>query len=143
LRHHLDLEAAFASFAQKASDFSVGGRMNQVSLGVKTGFRTERAGAFVKVLAGLNEYTNASNEVTIYSAEINFATHTVDRSSQVYGSRFEPSFDVGGVLELYVRKRWTIRFDVGDSVAFFRDVSPGATPSSDSMRFAAGLGWRF
>lgn len=143
LTRGLDLEAMLASFAQQPSDSAVGGRLNQAALGVKTGFRTDRVGAFVKILAGVNGYTNGANEITIYSAEINFATHTVDRSSQVYGSRFEPALDIGGVLELYVRKRVTIRFDASDSVAFFREVSLGATPSSDSMRFAAGLGWRF
>jgi len=143
MRRGLDLEAQFSTFRQKASDFAVGGRLSQASLGVKTGFRTDRAGAFVKVLAGLGEYTNGANEVTVYSVELNPVTHSADRSSRTYGSRFESSVDIGGVLELYVRKRLTIRLDASDSVAFFREVSLGSTPSSDSMRFAAGLGWRF
>jgi hypothetical protein len=143
VKRGLDLEASFATFAQRAADALIGGRMNHAAVGLKTGFRSERAGAFIQLLGGVNSYTNGANENTIYSTHIDLATGIVTHGSQTYGSRFEPAFDIGGVLELYLRQRWTIRFDASDSVALFKEISLGATPSSDSMRFAAGLGWRF
>jgi Outer membrane protein beta-barrel domain len=89
--------------------------------GVKTGWRSEKAGIFGKIRPGFIRFDRVSPLLT---------------STQL-------AFDLGGVFELYPSRRTVVRFDIGNTIINFG--SDLATPSftSHNLQFGVGFGYRF
>ena len=89
--------------------------------GVKTGWRSEKAGIFGKIRPGFMRFDRPSPALT---------------STQL-------AVDIGGVVELYPFRRSVVRFDIGDTIINFGPdlVTPSFT--SHNLQFGVGYGFRF
>ncbi|HXS01448.1 MAG TPA: hypothetical protein VN724_12815 [Pyrinomonadaceae bacterium] len=90
--------------------FPQGGHIFQGQFGGKVGKRFEKWGFFGKVRPGFVGFTRAIE----FSSQSPFP-RTV--------KKLYPSFDVGGVLEFYISPRWMARFDVGDTIIRYPEIS--------------------
>jgi len=64
-----------------------------------------------------------------------------------------PSLDLGGVVEFYVSPSWLARFDVGDTIIRYSEISfsiPGIPPfiiqpkaTRHNLQISSGIGFRF
>jgi hypothetical protein len=89
--------------------------------GVKTGWRSEKAGIFGKIRPGFMRFDRLAPALT---------------STQL-------AVDIGGVVELYPFRRSVVRFDIGDTIINF-GTGLVATPFvSHNLQFGVGYGFRF
>jgi hypothetical protein len=93
-------------------DNAINGRILEGLVGTKYGLRRKRAGFFAKVRPGLLHMSKSLSSC-------GFASLT-DIRCVFERTRNDFALDVGGVLELYSSRRWLVRFDMGDTVQFFR-----------------------
>lgn len=93
-------------------DNAINGRILEGLVGTKYGPRRKRAGLFGKVRPGLLHMSKSLSSC-------GFASLT-DIRCVTERTRNDFALDVGGVLELYSTRRWLVRFDMGDTVQFFR-----------------------
>jgi hypothetical protein len=118
-----------------------GGHIFQGQFGGKVGKRFERWGFFGKARPGFVGFTQA-----IQFSSQSFFPFTVKK-------RY-PSLDLGGVLEFYISPRWMARFDVGDTIIRYPEISlssvgqlpvfvlePKAT--HHNLQVSSGIGLRF
>ncbi len=129
-----------------------GGRGIQGQFGVKAGRRFERFGLFAKARPGFLSFSRVDELVGTQT--INFAGRDV-----IIG-RFEPArktyfeTDLGGVVEFYPSRRVVTRFDLGDTVVWYRNrVREGFSISQTivhlpdetrhNFQFSAGIAVRF
>jgi hypothetical protein len=121
--------------------FPQGGHIFQGQFGGKIGKRFDKWGFFGKVRLGFVGFTRA----TEFSSQT-LAPFTV--------KKFYPSLDIGGVLEFYISPRWMARFDVGDTIIRYPEISlssvgqlpvfvivPRAT--RHNLQVSSGIGFRF
>ncbi len=121
--------------------FPQGGHIFQGQFGGKVGKRFDKWGFFGKARPGFVGFTRA----TEFSSQTLFP-RTV--------KKLYPSFDVGGVLEFYISPRWMARFDVGDTIIWYPEISissvgqlpvfviqPKAT--RQNLQVSSGIGFRF
>jgi Outer membrane protein beta-barrel domain len=89
--------------------------------GVKTGWRSEKAGIFGKIRPGFMRF---------------------DRPTPALSST-QLAVDIGGVVELYPFRRSVVRFDIGDTIINF-GPGLGIVPfTSHNLQFGVGYGFRF
>ena len=119
--------------------FPHGGHIFQGQFGGKVGKRFDRWGVFGKARPGFVGFTRA----TEFSSQSLFP-FTV--------KKHYPSLDVGGVLEFYISPRWMARFDVGDTIIWYRELAfGGVTPpiifepkaTRHNLQVSSGIGFRF
>lgn len=137
----LSLEAATTVFVRSESRITLleGGRSIQNVFGVKSGFRYEKLGYFLRLRPGVQTFTS-----TVSSFDPTTLAITT-------GSNTHPVLDLGGGIELYPSKRTVLRFDAGDTLLFLGSTSIpfGTQTASDSagtkntFQFSTSFGWRF
>jgi hypothetical protein len=116
--------------------------------GGKAGIRRQRLGYFVKVRPGFVTINNIPRPDFINVATNTSFTHLTRLT--------EPVLDLGGVVEYYPARHWTLRWDVGDMLIFEENefgsgtavngqilslVFPGQT--TNNFRFSTGVHYRF
>lgn len=120
-----------------------GGRIFQGQFGGKVGKRFDRWGLFGKARPGFVSFTRVSQ---FPGAQLPGSLPTV--------RKFYPSLDVGGVVEFYISRRWMARFDVGDTMIRYDEVtfpSAGALQvvviqpkaTRHNLQVSSGIGFRF
>ncbi len=123
------------------------GRVFQGFAGLKIGRKWEKFGIFAKGRPGFTQYSRGKQIVTGTNA------------NPVFGHEPETNFatDVGGIFEFYPTKRFTTRFDFGDTMVRYgrqnttfydfnnNTITPVTFPSGlkHNFQFSAGIGFRF
>jgi hypothetical protein len=138
----LEAETTFFPNSGRSGEPRASGRAVQGLFGVKAGKRWEKFGVFAKARPGFISFSQgkfADDPAFIFRLER--ATHF--------------AADVGGVLELYVTRHWTTRFDVGDTIIRYGRQTglTGAPPpfatftipdnTRHNLQVNAGIGYRF
>lgn len=129
-----------------------GGHMFQGQFGVKAGKRFEQWGIFAKARPGFVGFSEVNQLVGTHTQL--FGTTTIIVPDFRLAKKLYPSIDVGGVLELYVSRRWMTRFDLGDTIVRYGEFAvPGFVISlpiltrpaetQHNFQFTAGMGFRF
>jgi hypothetical protein len=157
LNRHLALEAAGYFLPGKCSTCNgqITGHMGEGLFGVKAGQRFKRFGIFGKVRPGFINYSKGFYDIVPNGSSSPFPFDITQRH------RTDFAADLGGVLEIYPKKRLLLRFDAGTTFDRFgrntihtvtNDPVTGAltpftfTTSSFTQRrfqFIAGVGFRF
>ena len=119
--------------------FPQGGHIFQGQFGGKVGKRFEKWGFFGKARPGFVGFTRG----------IEFSSQSLFPFTE---KKYYPSLDIGGVLEFYISPRWMTRFDVGDTIIWYPEVSfRGVTPpivvvtkaTRHNLQVSSGIGFRF
>lgn len=119
--------------------FPQGGHIFQGQFGGKVGKRFEKWGFFGKARPGFVGFTRG----------IEFSSQSLFPFTE---KKHYPSLDIGGVVEFYISPRWMTRFDVGDTIIWYPDVSfRGVTPpivvvtkaTRHNLQVSSGIGFRF
>ncbi|HVG29480.1 MAG TPA: hypothetical protein VM864_07145 [Pyrinomonadaceae bacterium] len=144
LNRNVALEAETTLFPNsgRSAEPRASGWAVQGLFGVKAGKRWEKFGVFAKARPGLISFSEGKFSDDPSSFRLERATHFAT--------------DVGGVLELYVTRRWTTRFDVGDTIIRYGRQTglTGAPPpfpatftipgnTRHNLQVNAGIGYRF
>jgi hypothetical protein len=112
LTDNIAFEAEGNYFTRLLFSFPHGGHMFQGQFGGKVGKRFDRWGLFGKARPGFVGFTRVLESPGIQTPGPNFFIH-----------KYYPSLDVGGVVEFYVSPRWMARFDVGDTIIRYSEIS--------------------
>ena len=121
------------------------GNAVQGLFGVKAGKRWEKFGVFAKVRPGFTSFSDG--KPTYDFSNPAFIDFRARRATHL-------TVDAGGVLELYVSRRWMTRFDVGDTIIHYKeqDVLNFFAPPTfftlpketrHNLQVTAGIGFRF
>ena len=121
------------------------GNAAQGLFGVKAGKRWEKFGVFAKVRPGFTSFSDG--KPTYDFSNPAFVDFRARRATHL-------TVDAGGVLELYVSRRWMTRFDVGDTIIHYKeqDVLNFFAPPTfitlpketrHNLQVTAGIGFRF
>lgn len=131
----------------RSGEIRATGRAVQGLFGVKAGRRWEKFGLFAKARPGFVSFSRGRIVLDPVSSTPSFPIFREERATHF-------ATDVGGVLELYVTRRWTARFDVGDTMIRYGEqnvqtlLSPPSTftiPKElrHNLQVNAGIGLRF
>jgi hypothetical protein len=143
----LEAETTFFPNSGRAGEPRASGRAVQGLFGVKAGRRWEKFGLFAKARPGFISFGEGK-----LVPDPNFVTNGFFGFRSERATHF--ATDVGGVLELYVTRRWMARFDVGDTVIRYGEQNvqnPFPPPASfnipgelrHNLQVNAGIGFRF
>lgn len=132
--------------------FEPSGHLVQGQFGVKAGKRLEKFGFFGKARPGFAVFTQAIELVGTHTVPFGNTTITVGDFRQT--QKVYPSFDVGGVVEFYISRRWMARMDFGDTVIRYGEYAVGGFIASQAIvrrppetrhnfQFSSGIGFRF
>ena len=157
-------EAEMTFFPRNNNDLTISdfgaytkGRITQGLFGVKAGKRFERFGIYGKARPGFVRFGRAFRGTqtvnNVFGSPISISDN---------GGRTNLAIDVGGVIEFYPSRRIVTRFDVGDTIIRFRELTyrfqppPPAGPivppittatlpghTQHNFQFSAGVGIRF
>ena len=117
-----------------------GGRVVQGLIGAKVGTRFQHFGFFAKVRPGF---------ITSGSA---LRSSNFDPNTFVFTQRFarltERALDLGGIIEYYPTKHWSLRYDAGDTMLFeelptFNNPPDSGTYRSNHFQFSTSVRYRF
>jgi hypothetical protein len=128
------------------------GRVSQGQFGVKAGKRFSRFGFFAKARPGFVSF-NRSLKLAGFEP-INFGGEIFKIAIFKPGRRTFFANDFGGVIEFYPTRRWSLRFDAGDTIIHYSDrsVSTGSVRVSfitappekrHNFQFSSGFAYRF
>ena len=123
------------------SVFQQGGHMFQGQFGGKVGKRFERWGLFGKARPGFVGFSRVF--------DFPFGVQVPPAPGFRFVKKYHPSLDLGGVVEFYISPRWMARFDVGDTIIRYGELTfpnlafgiPGAT--RHNLQVSSGIGFRF
>jgi hypothetical protein len=145
LTENIAFEAEGNYFTRVLFPFPQGGHMYQGQFGGKVGKRFERWGVFGKARPGFIGFSR----VLVFPG-----VQLPGVGANVFAKKHNPSLDLGGVVELYVSPRWMARFDVGDTMIRYDEISipsfgqlpvfviqPKAT--RHNLQISSGIGFRF
>lgn len=115
-----------------------GGHMYQGQFGAKVGKRFDRWGLFGKFRPG---FVGFSRVLEFFPGVPGFG----------FERKHYPSFDAGGVIEIYISRRWMARFDVGDTMIRYDEVRVPSLPqfvvqreeTRHNPQVTSGIGFRF
>lgn len=132
------------------------GRAIQGLLGVKAGKRFERFGIFGRARPGFVRFSRA------FSGTRRVANSSGTTSLVSNYGRTNFAMDIGGTLEIYPSRRIVTRFDIGDTIIRYSDLTFEIPPScsltppfpcitqgrfpgrtTNNFQFSAGIGLRF
>jgi hypothetical protein len=143
----LEAETTFFPNSGRSVESRASGRAFQGLFGVKAGRRWEKFGVFAKARPGFISFSRGREVLDTTSGS--FFVFDQERATHF-------AADVGGVLELYVTRRWITRFDVGDTIIRYgkQTVATGAPPpfqqtftipdnTRHNLQVNAGIGYRF
>lgn len=116
-----------------------GGIKAQLFVGPRYGVRFKRFGLFGKVRPGA---------ITLERSPAIIGIADNDRASLILEGEFEATFvslDAGGLAELYVSKRLTVRTDIGDTLVWYRPQPRSLNPafSRHNLQMSVALGFMF
>jgi hypothetical protein len=153
LNDSIALESVFNYFPT-ADGVAAGatGRVSQGQFGVKAGKRFKRFGFFGKARPGFVSFNRSLNLVGTHPFSIFGFTFTVGDFET--GRRTFFANDFGGVIEFYPARRWSLRFDAGDTIIHYGERSVptfGLSPAfitappekRHNFQFSSGFGFRF
>ncbi|MDT7603688.1 MAG: hypothetical protein QOF61_1685 [Acidobacteriota bacterium] len=149
LNQHVALEAETTLFPNsgRSGELRADGNAVEGLFGVKAGKRWQKFGVFAKARPGFVSFSEGR-----LVADPTFA------SGGLFGFRRERAThfatDVGGVLELYVSRRISTRFDVGDTIIRYGTQTVGnifpppatftiQTDTRHNLQVNGGIGFRF
>jgi hypothetical protein len=164
LNRHFAVEGA-AYFSPGNCQFcgEVTGRITQGMVGIKAGQRFKKFGLFVKARPGVINLSQAEFDLVGTGSSKGLPTGPFDEPPFKFVTRSRTDFavDVGGVLEIYPKKNFFLRFDTGlliervgsrtfhsfaldETTGSFRP-SPIRIPGSTigHFQFISGVGFRF
>jgi hypothetical protein len=151
LNRNVALEAETTLFPNsgRSAEPRASGWAVQGLFGVKAGKRWEKFGVFAKARPGFISFSRGKEVFDVISSTSTLIAFDEERATHF-------ATDVGGVLELYVTRRWTTRFDVGDTIIRYgsRTGLTGAPPpfpqtftlpgnTRHNLQVNAGIGYRF
>lgn len=150
LSDHLAVEGEVNFFIGETVSFApqgAGGRAVQAVGGIKAGRRFERFGIFAKGRPGIVSFSEGRLPVVprFRFNEQGLAIPLLERATHL-------AVDVGGVIEYYPSRRFTVRFDAGDTMIRYGGwevPNTGSPPLSfpdeirHNLQFSAGFGFRF
>ena len=118
-----------------ANNFT-GGHLLQGFAGLKVGVRKTRFGIFGKIRPGFANFDSVVKSLD----PVTFAARL--------GSRTQFSMDVGGVFEVYVTRRFSVRYDLGDTMIhygrqFILASRPFDPVTKHNFQFSSGILFRF
>lgn len=132
------------------------GHMFQGQFGAKVGKRFSKWGVFGKARPGFVGFTKVSDLVSSQTSNVQILNQTITVTVGQFriAKKLYPSIDIGGVMEFYVSRRWMLRFDIGDTIIRYGELSAqGFTLSNQIVRrppethhnfqFSSGVGFRF
>ena len=105
-----------------------GGRRIQFLSGFKVGGRLDGFGLFGKLRAGFMRFGK------VFDCPGGTGCHASGRAA--------PSLDAGGVLEVYPSRRTILRFDAGDTIIRYRDLTRVMTSEPVDIVFSIHSGTR-
>lgn len=134
LNHRYALEGEANYFPQDRRERS---RQTQALFGLKTTWRIENAGVFLKFRPGLLHSRVAQTVVCVTAPCL-----------PLVRTRNDFALDVGAGLEFYSSRHTMVRFDFGDTIIRYDKlacVGSGCPRSATThnFQFNAGFGWRF
>jgi hypothetical protein len=142
LTGNIAFEAEGNYFTRLLFPFPEGGHMYQGQFGGKVGKRFDKWGLFGKARPGFVGFTRRL-----------VGPQFPGTPGNSVGKR-DPSLDLGGVVEFYVSPRWMARFDVGDTIIRYDEItapSLGLVPvfvirpkaTRHNLQVSSGIGFRF
>jgi hypothetical protein len=142
LTENVAFEAEGNYYTRLLLGFPQGGHMFQGQFGGKVGKRFSNWGLFGKARPGFVGFTRVLETPGVQTPGPNPFKH-----------KLYPSLDLGGVVEFYVSPRWMARFDVGDTIIRYNEISfsiPGFPPfiiqpksTNHNLQVSSGFGFRF
>jgi hypothetical protein len=127
------------------------GRTTQGRFGVKAGERFRKLGLFAKARPGFLTYGRVHRQTGTFAFNFDGEDLEIDTFSPGRKTYFESDF--GGVAEFYPSRRVLARFDVGDTVVWYRGrasrsfsllpVTLQPDETEHNFQFSAGLAVRF
>jgi hypothetical protein len=143
----LEAETTFFPNSGRSGEPRATGQAVQGLFGVKAGRRWEKFGLFAKARPGFISFSGGRLVADPLSSTPIFPVFREERATHF-------AADVGGVLELYVTRRWMARFDVGDTVIRYgeQNIAVPLTPPTTftrpqelrhNLQVYAGIGFRF
>ena len=144
----VEAETTFFPNSGRSGEPRATGRAVQGLFGVKAGRRWEKFGLFGKARPGFVSFSRGRIEPDPVQSTPPFSIVFNERRAMHFAA------DVGGVIELYVTRRWIARFDVGDTMIRYGEQyvtilsPPPATftvPKElrHNLQVSAGIGYRF
>jgi len=137
---HIALDGAF-NWLPERFVLVTGGHVVQALIGAKVGTRFQHFGFFAKVRPGF---------ITTGSA---LRSSNFDPTQFIFTQRFarltERALDLGGIIEYYPTKHWSLRYDAGDTMLFEElptfnsPVRDFGTYRSNHFQFSTGVHYRF
>lgn len=120
-----------------------GGHMFQGQFGGKVGKRFDRWGVFGKARPGFVGFSRVLDFPLFGGVQV--------PPGLLFVRKFYPSVDVGGVVEFYISPRWMARFDIGDTIIKYEEISIPGTPAPfvipgatrHNLQLSSGIGFRF
>jgi hypothetical protein len=145
LTDNVAFEAEGNYYTRLLFPFPAGGHMYQGQFGGKVGKRFDRWGLFGKARPGFVGFTRVLVFPSVQLPGV--------AANDFVGKRI-PSLDLGGVVEFYVSPRWMARFDVGDTMIRYDEISVpsvGQLPifviqpksTRHNLQVSSGIGFRF
>jgi len=125
-----------------------GGPVTQGLFGIKIGVRGKRFGFFGKARPGFQ----SSGQSAIARFPNGDGPNPQDPFGFEVVRAFQPTIDLGGIVEWYPRKRWLFRVDVGDTITRYSELAfvcfPSGTPCplvpvTHKLQVNVGVGFRF
>lgn len=153
LTQHLGIEAEGNFYTRENISFvDPSGHMFQGQFGVKAGKRFEKWGLFAKGRPGFIGFTKVNELVATHSGMFGTIAFVFGEFRQ--RTKLYPSFDVGGVIEFYIARRWMARFDVGDTIIRYgelpitafsltQQINNRPPETRHNLQITTGLGFRF
>jgi hypothetical protein len=133
----LDSSFTITPTASSAGSSFAGGRLTQFNAGVRAGIKKGRLGFYGKVRPGLASFGSVIKTVDFQTFPPQFG----------FGRLTEPSLDVGGIVQVYISRRFALRFEAGDTIIRYgsRTLFVGQPPVSGvtTNNFEYGVGFIF
>ncbi len=120
-RYALEAEGNFFTRERKFGLPNPTGYMFQGQFGPKIGKRFDKWGVFGKFRPGFVGFTKVNKLVRTFF-QLRNQIPAIAGEWRV-GKVAYPSVDIGGVVEFYISRRWIARFDVGDTIIRYGEVS--------------------
>ena len=133
----LDASVTITPTPTSAETSNAGGRLLQFYGGVKAGLRKKRFGVFGTLRPGIVSFGSVVKTVDLTTGQATFQRLSM------------PSLDVGGIVELYVTRRFALRYEAGDSIIGYRrrrifsTLPPFPGQTTNNFQFAIGFMLRF
>jgi hypothetical protein len=137
---HIALDGAL-NWLPERFGLASGGRIVQGLIGAKVGTRFQHFGFFAKLRPGFITTGSALRSVTFDPNQFIF--------TQRFARLTERALDLGGVIEYYPTKHWSLRYDAGDTMlfeelpTFNNPVRDFGTYRSNHFQFSTSVRYRF